>query len=57
MDEVGFAEGFEDAVVEFGFVEAFGGLGPDRYRDFAGHVGKVGDGVPGFEKLVAIRRE
>ncbi len=46
MNQVGLAERFEDAVVEFALVKAFGLLGFDGEGDLARHLGEVGDGVP-----------
>ncbi len=52
--QVGFAEGFEDAVVEFAFVESFGLLGSYGDGYAVRQVGEVGDGLPGGVELGAI---
>ena len=55
LDEIGFAGGFEDAVIEFAFVKA--GLGFGFHGDLTGHFGEVGHRVPCGEELVAVGGE
>ena len=54
LNQVGFAEGFKDAVVEFAFVETGLRLGFHGDGHFASHLSQIGHRVPCAVKLVPI---
>ena len=57
INQVGFAQAFEDAVRELAFVEAGGLFGFDGDTDLAGHFGRIGPGPPGGVELGTVGGE
>lgn len=55
FDQVGFSEGFENAIPQLSAIETLGRISPDGQVHLAREIRKIGNRVPSSEKLITVR--